>query len=98
MALHRVPNRPGGVPVNGRSGVLSTSLPQEHPRERSPLRLGRIRKDGAPRGWLMHQESPPENNSNRLLFLMSNFCGPCVMCLLRNGTGFVARICRFVFS
>ena len=28
--------------------------------------------------WLMHQESPPGNNSNRPLFLMSNFGQPCV--------------------
>ena len=26
--------------------------------------------------WLMHQESPPGNSSNRPLFLMSNFCQP----------------------
>ena len=38
--------------------------------------------------WSMHQESPSGNNSNRPLFLMSNFCQPRIMCSL------IFRICR----
>ena len=41
--------------------------------------------------WLMHQESPSGNSSNRPLFLMSNCCQPCVICplIFTKGTGFV---------
>ena len=49
----------------------------------------------------MHRESPPENNSNRPLFLTSNFCQPCAICSLifKKWHGFChVRIGRFGFS
>ena len=48
--------------------------------------------------WSMHQESPPRHNSNRPLFLTSNFCQPRMICspFFEKWHGFCrARICGF---